>query len=98
MAFTTLVDGATRAEHLTNPDLAIVDCRFKVDDVAWGRAEYERAHIPGAAFADVEHELSASEKGRNGRHPLPDPDAFARTVSRLHEMQSAEYLRAERAR
>jgi thiosulfate/3-mercaptopyruvate sulfurtransferase len=83
MAFTTLIEPATLAEHLTDPDFAIVDCRFKVDDVAWGRAEYERAHIPGAAFADVEHELSAAEKGKDGRHPLPDPDVFARTVSRL---------------
>jgi thiosulfate/3-mercaptopyruvate sulfurtransferase len=83
MVFTTLIDPATLAEHLTDPDFAIVDCRFKVDDVAWGRAEYERAHIPGAAFADVEHDLSAPVKGKDGRHPLPSPDAFVQTVSRL---------------
>jgi thiosulfate/3-mercaptopyruvate sulfurtransferase len=83
MALTTLIDTATLARHLDDPDFAVVDCRFAVDNMHWGRAEYEREHIPGAVFADIEHELSAADKGPRGRHPLPEPEAFVRVVSRL---------------
>ncbi len=39
------------------------------------------AHIPGAAFLDVERDLSAPP-GPQGRHPLPDAARFAAAASR----------------
>jgi thiosulfate/3-mercaptopyruvate sulfurtransferase len=54
-------------------------------DVRWtlagpdGRQAYEAGHVPGACFVDLETELAAVPRPdrRGGRHPLPDPDAFA---------------------
>jgi thiosulfate/3-mercaptopyruvate sulfurtransferase len=56
-----------------------VDCRWALDDPGWGRASYEAGHVPGAAFLDVERELSAPP-GAGGRHPVPGADDFARSA------------------
>ncbi len=77
MAFTTLVDARTVHEHLDDPSWAIVDCRHALADFSLGRKLYEESHIPGAFFADVEHDLAGEKTGYNGRHPLPDPEDFA---------------------
>ncbi|MFF6998367.1 sulfurtransferase [Streptomyces sp. NPDC008313] len=39
------------------------------------RPEYEKAHLPGAVFVDLEAEL-AGPPGAGGRHPLPDLEVF----------------------
>jgi thiosulfate/3-mercaptopyruvate sulfurtransferase len=78
--FTTLVDTETLAAHLSDPDWAVVDCRFLLTDEAWGRQEYLSRHIPGAVYAHLERDLSAPLTGHNGRHPLPDPKALIRTL------------------
>ncbi len=48
-----------------------VDCR--------PRDAYLAAHVPGAAHADPERDLTGAEGG--GRHPLPRPDTFAAWAS-----------------
>ena len=85
MTFTTLISTDELAELLAEPAfaVAVVDCRFMLDDVAWGRREYLKAHIPGAVYADLDHDLSSAKTGTNGRHPLPSPDALRATFSRL---------------
>ncbi len=47
-------------------------------DFELGRRLYAESHIPGAFFASVEDDLAGPKTGRNGRHPLPDPQSFAR--------------------
>jgi thiosulfate/3-mercaptopyruvate sulfurtransferase len=83
VTFTTLIAPDTLARHLGNPDWALVDCRFSLDDPAWGAREYRAGHIPGALFVDVARDLSGTKTGRNGRHPLPDPDVLRATLGRL---------------
>ena len=68
---------------MDEPEWAIVDCRSKLDDPAWGAREHAAAHIPGAVYADLARDLSGPKTGTNGRHPLPDPHALAQTFSRL---------------
>src|SRR5947207_71530 len=92
MAFRTLITPAALALHLgdvqsgaPSPEsvFAVVDCRFKLDDVRWGEREYAAAHIPGAAYAHLDRDLSGPKTGTNGRHPLPDVDVLARTFGRF---------------
>jgi thiosulfate/3-mercaptopyruvate sulfurtransferase len=45
------------------------------------RQEYLDAHLPGAAFVDLDAEL-AGPPGRAGRHPLPDRAAFQSSMRR----------------
>jgi thiosulfate/3-mercaptopyruvate sulfurtransferase len=83
MPFRTLIDSETLERHLGDPSLAVVDCRFRLDDVAWGERAYESQHIPGAVYADLDRDLAGTKTGMNGRHPLPEPSSFADTLGRL---------------
>jgi thiosulfate/3-mercaptopyruvate sulfurtransferase len=84
-----LVDTAWLASHLNDPDVRVLDCTthlpplpdLSLYDVVPGRADFDKAHIPGAAFVDIEHEVSTS-------HPrlhfmLPGKELFAQAMSRL---------------
>jgi len=76
MILTALVDTETLARFLADPDWVVFDCRHDLAAPERGRAEYAQSHIPGARFLHLDDDLSAPKTGRNGRHPLPDPDAF----------------------
>ncbi|MHB8643219.1 MAG: sulfurtransferase [Gaiellaceae bacterium] len=58
-----------------------VDCRWVLADPDAGRRAYLAGHIPGAAFLDLERDLS-SPPGAAGRHPLPSDEQFAAAASR----------------
>jgi thiosulfate/3-mercaptopyruvate sulfurtransferase len=72
--------GADRlCELVSSPEPPIVlDVRWSLSGPD-GRRAYEAGHVPGASFVDLETELAAPPRPdrRGGRHPLPDPDAFA---------------------
>ena len=59
-----------------------VDCRFDLMNPAGGRALWAEGHIPGAPYADLDHDLAGRAEGEGGRHPLPDPADFATTLGR----------------
>jgi thiosulfate/3-mercaptopyruvate sulfurtransferase len=61
-----------RIRHSAGVQTRFVDCR--------PRAEYLAGHLPGAAWADAERDLTGGEGG--GRHPLPGADSFAAWASR----------------
>jgi thiosulfate/3-mercaptopyruvate sulfurtransferase len=80
-----LVSAAWLAAHLGDPGMHVVDCRWELGKPAAGGALYLEGHIPGAAFMDLGDDLSGPRfDGPNGRgrHPLPEPDAFAATARR----------------
>ncbi len=77
MSFSTLVSCSQLADHLTDPQWVIVDCRHQLSDVGYGEREYAKGHLPGAVFMHLDRDLSAAMTGRNGRHPLPDPRRLA---------------------
>lgn len=58
-----------------------VDCRWELGKPGRGRELYLAGHVPGAAFLDVESDLSAPP-GPGGRHPLPSVEDFAAVASR----------------
>jgi thiosulfate/3-mercaptopyruvate sulfurtransferase len=71
----TLVSTEALAGNLE--EWRVFDCRHDLAKPEWGEQQYRQSHIPGAVFAHMERDLSGPKTGRNGRHPLPDPDAFA---------------------
>src|SRR5215510_4828524 len=75
----TLVSTAELAEH---PKWRVFDCRHDLARPELGEAQYREAHIPGALFAHLDRDLSAPKSGRNGRHPLPQPDEFRKFVEK----------------
>jgi thiosulfate/3-mercaptopyruvate sulfurtransferase len=83
MEYTTLVSVADVAAHLDHAHWIICDCRHDLADTGAGRRAYAESHIPGARFVHLDEDLSARKTGRNGRHPLPDPDRFARRLGEL---------------
>jgi thiosulfate/3-mercaptopyruvate sulfurtransferase len=70
-----LISPAELAERLDDPRLRPADVRWYVGEPGRNRAEYAAGHLPGAVFLDVDSDLSAPTGP--GRHPLPDPGAFA---------------------
>jgi thiosulfate/3-mercaptopyruvate sulfurtransferase len=78
----TLVSTDTLASHLDG-SWVIVDCRFDLQNGAWGREQYLAGHIPGAVYASLDDDLAGARTGRNGRHPLPPVEALATTFGRL---------------
>ena len=82
MILSALVSTEILAQHLGDPDWVVLDCRHDLADPARGRAEYASSHIPGARFLHLDDDLSAPKTGKNGRHPLPDPDALGRKLGR----------------
>lgn len=66
-------------------DLLLLDCRFNLADAAAGEAAWRAGHIPGALYAHLDRDLSGPKVGQGtpaftGRHPLPSPEALARTL------------------
>ena len=92
MTYTTLIDTETVAAHLSDPAFVIIDCRYRLDDEEWGRREYTARHVPGAIYAHLGRDLAGSKTGRNGRHPLPDADALARTFGRFGISDTAQVV------
>jgi thiosulfate/3-mercaptopyruvate sulfurtransferase len=82
MSASPLVDPAELHRHLGDPSWVVVDCRFTLTDPSAGRAAYERSHIPGARYADLDRDLSRPPGPREGRHPLPDTRALAKRLGR----------------
>jgi thiosulfate/3-mercaptopyruvate sulfurtransferase len=76
----TLVSTTELAAHLR--DWRIFDCRHDLAKPELGERQYREAHISGALFASLDRDLSARKTGRNGRHPLPEPQSFAQSLSR----------------
>jgi thiosulfate/3-mercaptopyruvate sulfurtransferase len=82
MPFTTLISTAELAEHLADPQWAVVDARFSLADHDIGERNYLAAHIPGAVYAHLERDLSSPQiVGVTGRHPLPPVEAITATLS-----------------
>ncbi|MGH8190282.1 MAG: sulfurtransferase [Rhodanobacteraceae bacterium] len=80
-AHDALIDAKVLA-GLPPESVLVVDCRFALADPGKGERDFVEAHVPGAVYASLDRDLSDLSKTGLGRHPLPDPDAFAQTLSR----------------
>jgi len=77
----------TLAESARPPFL--IDARFRLEDPAYGRLEYDREHISGAFYLHLDEDMSSLViPGETGRHPLPDPallEARLRSLGLRHD-------------
>jgi thiosulfate/3-mercaptopyruvate sulfurtransferase len=83
MPYTTVISVAELAAHLHDAGWVVCDCRHDLVDTGAGKRAYGELHIPGARFVHLDDDLSAPMTGRNGRHPLPEPERLARRAGEL---------------
>src|SRR5260370_17192233 len=83
-----LVESEWLASHLGDPDLRIFDCTIHLipnPDAGYtvkpGREDFEKGHIPGAQFIDLQADLSAPHPKL--RFMLPDAPHFAAAMGRF---------------
>jgi thiosulfate/3-mercaptopyruvate sulfurtransferase len=74
--YTNLITTDQLSQHYLDPNWVIIDCRFDLTNPNWGFNDYQRAHIPGAVYAHLDHDLASPITPVTGRHPLPSPDQF----------------------
>jgi len=83
LAESPLVTSAWLSEHLDDPRIVVADVRWYLQGKP-GIEAYRAGHIRTAIFVEVDRDLSSPPgPGRPGRHPLPDPDAFADFLARI---------------
>jgi thiosulfate/3-mercaptopyruvate sulfurtransferase len=75
-----VVDAEWLADHAD--EVVLADVRWYLDGRS-GRAAYEAGHLPGAVFVDLDEWLAAEPTVEGGRHPLPEPEVFARGMGSL---------------
>lgn len=84
-----IVETGWLAQHLDDPTVRILDCTTHLPpkpdnsyyDVKPGREDFERGHIPGAAFVDMDHDVS--DAAAPIHFMLPSSGQFAAAMSKL---------------
>jgi thiosulfate/3-mercaptopyruvate sulfurtransferase len=76
----TLVSTGELAANLVK--WRVFDCRHDLAKPDLGEKQYRDSHIQGALFAHLERDLSGRKTGKNGRHPLPDPQDFEKWLEK----------------
>ena len=93
MPLAQLLSPAELATRLATAEPIVIDCRFALEDPAYGARVYAEGHIPGARFIDLERDLSAPvQRGITGRHPLPDPQQLLERLRALGISQHSEIV------
>ena len=71
-----LAQALRQSQRQGDQDWLVIDCRFNLANTQAGEAAYAQGHIAGALYAHLDRDLSSPKTGRNGRHPMPSPEAF----------------------
>jgi thiosulfate/3-mercaptopyruvate sulfurtransferase len=88
----TLISAAELAPHVAASDWLIVDCRFELGKPDTGERAYAAGHIPHAIYAHLDRDLAAAITPTSGRHPLPQPEQFAATLTRWGVTSSTQVV------
>ena len=73
-----LVSTEWLAEHLSDPDIRILDCTWHHASTNLdGRTQYRGRHLPGSVHFDIDH---IADKSNPLPHMLPTPEDFAKKV------------------
>jgi thiosulfate/3-mercaptopyruvate sulfurtransferase len=77
--FYTFISATNLEKNLNNHNWVVLDCRYFTKGAHKNQGEPD--HIPNAQFAYINTDLSSIViTGKTGRHPLPNPDYFARKL------------------
>jgi thiosulfate/3-mercaptopyruvate sulfurtransferase len=69
------------ATHRDDPNLRVVDASFKLPGITpTARQDYDRGHIPGAVFFDID---DVAQPDTSLPHMIPPPEFFARKMEAL---------------
>lgn len=99
--YTTLIS-ATELQALptSGTPFMVFDCSFDLMNPATGPVQFAEAHIPGAVYMHLDHDLSdksgQGQAASGGRHPLPSREAFAQRLRERGfqaDMQAVVYER-----
>lgn len=77
-----VIDPAVLVSPTARARVVLVDARSGQD----AHERYRARHLEGAMHVDLDHELARhphDDPSQGGRHPLPDPVAFANVLARL---------------
>lgn len=83
MSIEILVSPERLQQLISEGDCLVMDCRFDFSGPEKGREAWLAGHIPGAHYAHLDHDLASPVEDKSGRHPLPEPDAFAGFLASL---------------
>ena len=75
-----LIKPAKLRRILNFKSLKILDCRWYLDNRSKGRVDYQKSHIPGAHFFDLEEN---SNQNCSLPHSLPKKEQFQKIISKL---------------
>lgn len=90
--YATLMTATELFDCLHDRDLRLFDCRHDLAEPEAGAQAYADGHIPGAQFLHLDRDLSGPLSGRNGRHPLPDPDRLAKRLGECGVSKSSQVV------
>ncbi len=81
MVYQTIITVEELNNNINATDWFIFDCRFLLKDPAEGGIKlFNKGHIPGAQFADMDTDLASAMTSTSGRHPLPDPHELVKKL------------------
>jgi thiosulfate/3-mercaptopyruvate sulfurtransferase len=86
--FGPLVPADWLREHIADQDLRVIDFRWYLQGRS-GREEYEKGHIPGSVFVDLD---AVTGKEGGGRHPLPTAKQFEAEMRRAGVSESTRVV------
>ncbi len=79
----SLVSAEWLKENLDNPNVKIIDCRFRLPNPDWGYQQYQNSHIKNAYYLDLNKDLSSPISTHGGRHPLPNFQEFSEKLAQI---------------
>jgi len=71
------------ADRLGEPRLVVADVRWNPAPPPSGAEQFAAGHVPGAAYLDLDDDLSDRSDLSLGRHPLPTPTEFVENLARV---------------
>ena len=78
------VETAWLKEHLTDENLFVLDVRFDLFDPAnAGREKYNKSHIPGAFYFDIDTDITENKGANGGRRATPDKEVLGEKLAKI---------------